>query len=374
MAEMASRRPEKIHALTSLRFFAALFVVLFHTLWSFLPFVRHESWFGRFISLGFISVSFFFLLSGYILGVVYLRSGIPLRPKDFLRARFARIYPLFFLTLVLDTPNLFLARLGTYGLKAAVVKTSISFLGNATMLHAWLLQLRGIDNPNWSLSVETLFYLSFPLLGVALWKLRGWSLWLVAALLYAGGQAVVMLVAPHINFDLAKFFPMLHLSTFALGILLARWQSLQTAGTGTRGIWPWVISLLSAAALAAVVTSSIPLPNANMYDGLMAPIFIGVIWAFSKDDWLPARLLQARWLVVLGEASFGLYLFHIPVFHLFEHLNWNAVTPLFPLYLAIAIGVSVLSFYFYETPMRKWILKQRRIHNKETMETASSAQ
>ena len=47
-------RPEKIHALTSLRFFAALFVVCFHALWifSFLPAVRHESAIGRLAGLG----------------------------------------------------------------------------------------------------------------------------------------------------------------------------------------------------------------------------------------------------------------------------------------------------------------------------------
>ncbi len=380
MAGAEVRRPEKIHALTSLRFFAALFVVQFHAMWGFLPSVTHETWLGRVVTLGFVSVSFFFLLSGYILGVVYLRGGGPVRARDFFRARFARVYPLFFLTLVLDTPNLFLARLGTYGLKSAVVKTSVTFLGNAAMLQAWILQLRGIDNPNWSLSVETIFYLSFPLLGVALWKLRGASLWLVAGLVYVGGQAVVLLVAPHLNADpdLAKFLPLLHLSTFALGVLVARWQSLQprrvSPGAAPWLVTPWLVALLAAAGFAAVVYFAPAIPTANLYDGLLAPIFIGVIWAFSHPEWLPAKLLSAKWLVVLGEASFGLYLFHIPVLHLFEHLGWSRRTPFFPLYLASAIGLSVVSFYFFETPMRKWILKRGRGHVKETMEVASDAQ
>jgi peptidoglycan/LPS O-acetylase OafA/YrhL len=78
--------------------------------------------------------------------------------------------------------------------------------------------------------------------------------------------------------------------------------------------------------------------------------------------------------VVLGEASYGLYLIHIPVLHLFLQLGWVRVPMLFPAYLAIAIGLSVLSFYYFETPTRRWLLQQRKIHVKETMEMASDAQ
>jgi peptidoglycan/LPS O-acetylase OafA/YrhL len=47
---------------------------------------------------------------------------------------------------------------------------------------------------------------------------------------------------------------------------------------------------------------------------------------------------------------------------------------MFPVYLGISIGLSVLSFYYFETPLRRWILKRRHTHVKETMEMASDAQ
>jgi len=376
-----TERPEKIHALTSLRFFAALFVVCYHAVWSFFPAVTHASVGGRIIALGYISVSFFFLLSGYILGVVYLRRGGPVAAKDFYKARFARVYPLFLLTLVLDTPNLLMSRIATYGMKSAVAKTAVTFLGNMAMLHAWFQPLRGIDNPNWSLSVETLFYLSFPLIGVALWKLRGAKLWVIAALLYVGGQAVVVATAHAVKGDGTEFFPLLHLSTFALGILLARWQFLSrerrggaAASKAGTGFGPWLAAAFALAGFASVVYWS---PNGTtplLCDGMLAPIFAAVIWAFSHSEWWPARLLSPSWLVVLGEASFGLYLFHIPVYHLFEWLKLEHVTALFPVYLGSAIGLSLVSFYWFETPMRKWILKRRPTHVKETVEAASDAQ
>src|SRR5260370_22071938 len=116
-------RNEKFNALTSLSFVAALYVVLHHVIRIYLPSIRPEGTLWRFIQLGWASVTFFFLLSGYILSVVYLCREGPVAPRSFFRARFARVYPLFLLTLVLDTPNLFLKRLAAFGLKIAALKT-----------------------------------------------------------------------------------------------------------------------------------------------------------------------------------------------------------------------------------------------------------
>jgi peptidoglycan/LPS O-acetylase OafA/YrhL len=370
-------RPEKIHALTSLRFFAALFVVCYHVVWSYFPWITRQSTLGRTILMGYVSVSFFFLLSGYILGVVYLRRGGPVAVKDFYKARFARVYPLFLLTLVLDTPSLLMSRIATYGMNSAVLKTAATFLANLLMLHAWFPQLRGIDNPNWSLSVETLFYLTFPLIGVALWKLRGSRLWLWTALVYVGGQAVVAMFAHFFESQTRELLPALHLSTFALGILLARWQFLsreKRAAKTTSHVGPWLALAFAVVSFAAVVYWSPDGTTPFLCDGMLAPIFAAVIWAFSHSDWWPARLLSPQWLVVLGEASFGLYLFHIPVYHFFEWMGWIHITALFPVYLGSAIGLSLASFYWFETPARKWILRRRPTHVKETVEAASDAQ
>jgi peptidoglycan/LPS O-acetylase OafA/YrhL len=90
--EKTPRAPERIHALTSIRFFAALYVVICHTLRSYVPFLWNDGVWGRAIGLGYISVSFFFALSGYILAFVYLRRGASVSPRKFFKARFARIY------------------------------------------------------------------------------------------------------------------------------------------------------------------------------------------------------------------------------------------------------------------------------------------
>jgi len=370
-------RPEKIHALTSLRFFAALFVVFYHTLWSAVPAITRTNLAGHILSLGFLSVSFFFLLSGYILGMVYLRSGKPLNKRTFLTARFARIYPLYFLTLIADTPFLLSSRIAQYGWTSAVVKTTITFIANIFMLQAWILALRGIDNPNWSLSVETVFYLLFPFIGIWIWKLRGPGLWIAAVVFWLGGQGIVYALTPHVIEETIKFNPLLHISTFALGIVLARWQTLQREKHGTspkHGASIAMALLLTLAICAALVHWLASVPMNNLNDGLMAPAFGCLIWAFSANRSLPARILSAPWLVVLGEASYGLYLIHLPVYHVYERLHLVGVRSLYPVYLCTCIGLSVLSFYLIETPVRKWILTRLQTRPKETMEAASDAQ
>jgi peptidoglycan/LPS O-acetylase OafA/YrhL len=372
-------RPEKLLALTSLRFFAALFVLSYHTfmIGRFPDLVNPDSMLGHFLFLGYVSVSFFFLLSGYILSMVYLKSGRAIRVGKFYLARFARIYPLYFLTLVADTPTLLLPRIAKYGLASGVMKTLVTFLGNAFLIQAWIVSLRGIDNPNWSLSVEAFFYLIFPAIGLALWKLRGASFWLAAAALYLGGQVIVTVAARHIAGSTPQFLAFLHPESFALGILLASWQVRGRQNAGARRASPvvfWMVLIAALAASFSVVYWFSLLPTVNLYDGLLAPIFACVIWTFSHSDWWPARVLSAPWLVVLGEASFGLYLIHMPVLHVFEHMGWNRNPMLYPVFLVLCIALSVVSFYYFETPMRKWILKGGKSHVKETMEMASDAQ
>ena len=369
--------PEKIHALTSLRFFAALYVVLFHTLPSTFPSLVQNQIFANIMYRGHVSVSFFFLLSGYILAVVYLKPGKTVNNRSFWVARFARVYPLFFLTLVADTPFLFLQRLHQYGFGSAIAKTSVTFLGTAAMLQAWVTAFKGINNPNWSLSVETFFYLTFPFVGVALWKLKGTRLWLTAFSIWVVSLGAVYFCVSWMLIVSVLQNPALHLGTFCLGILLARWQALEQQKQGISPRTNTTIALALLAALALFVSAAEFLPPVfvpYLNNGMLAPVFMLVVWAFSANHGLPAKVISPKWLVVLGEASFGLYLIHVPVDHVFMalHLSGNKVA--YPFYLGTCIGLSVLSFYFVETPTRRWILRKLKTRTKETMEMASDAQ
>jgi peptidoglycan/LPS O-acetylase OafA/YrhL len=323
-----------------------------------------------------VSVSFFFVLSGYVLAVVYLREGKQVDKRKFFVARFARIYPLFFVTLVLDTPPLLFDKIHRSGGAIGSVKTAAVFLGHIAMLQAWSVRFYGIDGPNWSLSAETFFYLCFPVLGFWLWKLRGAWVWVAAFCLYVGGQLLVLNLRPHPSSQMD--LPLLHLSTFALGILLARWQTSRAKREDATPIRAWQASGLLAVVFVALLLS-VKLTNSFsiidlLYTGLLAPVFAAMIWALSSTTTLASRWLCADWLVALGNASFALYLIHTPMLHLFEFFHWQKQPGAYPIYLVTCVGLSVLSFTAFETPVRVWLVDRIHARSLETKKEVSVAQ
>src|SRR3984885_10228833 len=353
-----------IYPLTSVRFFAASLVLFHHSVRIFLPVFSVRGVHGipedmaGIVSLAFpVSASFFFFLSGYVLSFVYLHNVQTLDKTNFFAARFARLYPLYFVVLVLDTPELLVPEIHRYGMKIGLTKTAGIFAANVVMLQVWKgSRLLRINLPSWSLCVEAFFYVCFPLLGVLLWKLRGARLWLTALALYAGGQALVWGMRPYLNLEMVLTLPPLHLSTFALGILLARWQSLNR--TQVR-LWQvsTVLGLSAGALLGSVLLVPFLRVPAPYNNGLLAPVFAGFVWALSVIPTPLSRWLCGRWLVALGNASYALYLVHMPILSLFVHFRW-VTHAFYPVYLALCVGLSLLSFRYFETPARLWLLER----------------
>src|ERR1700704_1436455 len=102
--DLETARP-RLPALTSLCFFAAFHVVIFH--FQAMQIVFGPAWFQKLSSIGYVGVSFFFVLSGFIL--VYTYAGRPMNVKNFWRARFARIYPAYAFSLLVTAPFFFFA-------------------------------------------------------------------------------------------------------------------------------------------------------------------------------------------------------------------------------------------------------------------------
>lgn len=342
------------HALTSLRFFAAFYVLLFHAVPVLLSTTSLPVWFDQLVSFGYVSVSFFFLLSGYILTVAYLGVRPKLRTRQaFYRARFARVYPLFMLTLLFDSPDWFVGHAKEFGGYAAALRPTCAILAaHLLMLQAWIPHLRGIDRPNWSLSVETFFYLIFPFVAPKIWKLRSRSVALLAGAIWISGLMLVFLFAGHISLDALMFMPAFHLGTFMIGIALARWQFLHQVRLEANGTTAyWLLAAALALSLATLVAAP-PASRAYLNDGLLAPIFILVVIAVSLNGCGPSTWLGNRYLRLLGDSSYALYLFHFPMLHYFQRLHLARGWLPFAIYVVICLIVSVLSFRYFETPWR----------------------
>jgi peptidoglycan/LPS O-acetylase OafA/YrhL len=369
----ALSRP-KIHALTSARFFAALYVVFFHTRWG----VTGGSAPDRLLSVGYSSVVFFFLLSGYILATVYLRAGKSVAPRGFYIARFARIYPLYIVSVFADAPFAIAVRIAKYGLWAAIARVSALLACSSFMMQMWFHMDAVVNIPTWSLAIETVFYLSFPFLGPLLWKLDKRSLAVSGVLLYIFSVLAHSILIRYDPDPVSGLFLPSYIATFAIGILVARWQTLLEQEGKKNHLsdgWAWVVFCGACLGFATVVYYSPWLLQKGIHFGLcLTPVFTALIWLLSSTQILPVRLLTAKWLVILGEASYGLYLVHLPVNHLFKQFHLTGSRVNYPLYLATCIGLSLLSFYFFETPVRRWILHRFHARTRETMEAASAAQ
>ena len=141
----AQRRPH-LRALTSLRFFAALLVLVFHYRHKALIFSNGLSEFG------YEAVSFFFILSGFILTYTYTTpKGLNVSVRDFLVTRIARIAPSYYLALALALP-IFLVK-GPWNAAPLVITMTQAWVPTSAM--AW-------TAPAWSLSNEMFFYLCYP--------------------------------------------------------------------------------------------------------------------------------------------------------------------------------------------------------------------
>jgi peptidoglycan/LPS O-acetylase OafA/YrhL len=363
-------RASNIYALTSVRFFAAMLVVFHHTVMLFLPALYkelsvnapHSFLTGLLLKLP-VSVNFFYLLSGYVMSLVYLCDGQPVDTQVFFPARFARIYPLYLLTLFLDAPFLLFEKIHRYGMAMGTVKTAAVFAAKSVLLQGWYPRwLAGIDTPNLTLTAETVFYLCFPLMGPQLWKLRGARIGTTALCLWIVGLLLVI-CGRHILPAISVVAPIYHLPTFAVGVLLARWHALyrtshrtgESAGESTpiRPQTACAVLALAATAIAAVAVAAAKYSMVDvLYAGLLTPVFAGVIWSLSAVATPFSRMLCADWLIALGNASFAVYLLHTPMAHLFEYLHWNSHPAMYAVYLAALVGLSLLSFTYFETPLR----------------------
>lgn len=95
----------------------------------------------------------------------------------------------------------------------------------------------------------------------------------------------------------------------------------------------------------------------TFHNGLFAILFAPLILLISYNrDGFISRLLQNRVLVLLGEASYGLYILQVPIFrfckYLFRKLNIVDVSLIFYLSLAVLIISSLVSYVFVERPLR----------------------
>lgn len=367
--EQPTSRPRKapgskLNALTSLRLIAALMVVIHHARGILLPVELTVP--------AIEAVSFFFVLSGFILTYSYHQRQYTLR--EFYVARLARIMPATVLSIAVfmllnqQAPNL------------ANPREMAITISNLLMVQAWIpisSYYFALNAVAWSVSVELGFYLLFPLLHRGLRRKSGQIMIIVVPLVIA---ALLFLISlwNNLPFDtrpdqnqatwvgLAYINPLARLKEFCAGILAAAvYIKLKERNS-------WILKsrwLLSVAEIILIGVLTIGFLNVSVpitkhptltsmfwYQIVIGILFGAVVTVFAAGEGLIAKALNQRWLLIGGEVSFSIYLFH-QILIMWQNknpwlLNWAPVQARFMLLLLIILVVSFTVWRWFERPMR----------------------
>lgn len=336
-SDVAVKRP-RVDSLTGLRFFAALYVVVFHQETTFAKRHLTSKPLITFLGHGYLAVSLFFVLSGFVLTYNYADRWGETRFSKFLVARFARIYPMYLLALLLQL---------RFYWRAATVITTLAVL---FMVQSWTVMPSQLPSewnfPAWTLSIEWFFYLCFPLLllGVEKMKNKTAGLWITALVSVAVGGVQAAIGGRHSWLAAHIPLPLLRLPEFYLGMLLARYQPSRSFS----GRLPILISVTAAILLLVL--------NTHRFVTLIVIPFAAIIWLLANEYSPLQRLLESRLLVLLGGASYAIYLLQLPL------RNWLVMktSPAGELananiYIPLLILVGIFLFLAFEQPTRSWI-------------------
>jgi peptidoglycan/LPS O-acetylase OafA/YrhL len=363
-AKPVKAKKERLPALSGLRILAALNIVFFH--------FSNPKWFGPFapiVANGYTSVSFFLMMSGFILAYNYeerARAG-KLKAKNFWIARFSRLYPVYMLALVVS-----LGMLVDEWHARTHAQFALGMVLTPLMLQGWSPSLSTFWNtPAWTMCTEAFFYLIFPVVillrrpqrlsGLLLWMLGLWAAGMVLPSLYMYFHPDGVLHANRYTngfwIRALKFTPPPHVPSFMFGIALADLD--RRIGRDAR-IRLWM-GLAGCAAVYAVLYYGDYMPFPMMHDGLLMPLFGLAILGLAGHNFL-AKIFGWYPFAVAGQASYCLYILHFNLWilihrwHMWKDLGLARFDPWIS--YATLVLVAVLVMFFFEKPVQKYIRRK----------------
>jgi len=341
--------PVTLGQLTGLRFVAAFAVLLSH-----LEFLAAEpgsraAWlYETVLRQGYCGVSFFYVLSGFILSQAYgdrLADGA-LRLRTYFLLRICRIAPLHWIMALLFA--------GWLAVSAGGMPGGGTIALNLALLHAWVPDPDvhySLNGPSWSLSDEMFFYAAFPWLCRVRGRRLAWGL--ACGVLLIAALAAVSLAGPGGYSPQAEWLfyvaPPVRLVDFVAGMLLHRiWRAGSARRLGGTGAELGAALAIPAAMLGF---SLLAVPMEVRWQLAWLPLMALAVLVFAQGTGALSHLLRGRWPMLLGEASFALYLTHRPLVTLASRL-WTGDPVLLALALPpVCIGISIAVFLLFERPL-----------------------
>ena len=404
-AESAGRRPD-VPALTGLRFLAAFSVLLAHgvaaTVTNNEPPQGAALWLTR--SSGF-GMTLFFVLSGFVIHYNYaglVSDGGPRGIAAFLWARFARLYPLFLLMMLIYV--LVSQRHVAYWtghpeqIDAIFQALPYFLLSIQSWIYkvidgGWLIDaIRGGSPPTWSISTEWFFYLAYPLIAWLILRARSPAVILVVVciwcVLWTSFSTGLWDRTPQIDtWAIGRFGPIagvqnhedsfvrwllyvspyLRIGEFVVGALTAqlyvalrrRDVTRRENAFGGAMFWAAAVSVLLVNYLEYSPDVAMTIFRKMNMNFALAPSVALLVFCAARYQGAASRLLTSRPAIALGEASYSIYLVHSIVLIAAVKLTGGVahgvaynVMELIVL-MTIVVAISLVLYAYYEAPARR---------------------
>ncbi len=354
--------------LTPLRGIAALWVVVFHFSEIVVKFVSTDQ--SLILTKGYLMVDLFFIMSGFIIYHIYYQSflsgisGINFRP--FIVARFARVYPLHFFTLLLFIV-IHVPRRGW----DRVFYNPRAIPTNLLLIHSFgIHKLFNWNVPTWSVSAEWWAYMVFPFLALFIYRKKETAIALLALFVILAYLSI-MFWLPRVNFfdpsaprrqnlDVTFDFGFLRgLAGFITGIIL---HKLYETGFLAKAFQKDITAFI-------VIVGCILCMHFAWNDGFAIILFFMLVYAFTLNCGILHTICDGRIAQYLGKISYSIYLMQLfPLIPLWGRIKLpglvyknNSATSGFwtgtgycLVYMLLVIGLAFLSYYTIEKPCRKY--------------------
>ncbi len=349
MSEAGAARQRAFLLLDGLRGFAALFVVSIHSrpLW------------GAGALHAYLAVDLFFILSGFVIAHAYERkldSGA-MTFGDFVKVRLVRLYPMYALAMLCALVLRVEHFRATDGLRAI----GLSWLLAAFFLPSMLgrgVSLYPLIPATWSLFFELLVNFAY----------ARWLSWLtsrrLAAVVGVAAVALIPLALSDGGFEAGGFWRWssvpwgLARSVFGIGIGVLMHRHREALWARLPNGIPWWLPLIPLGLVLALSADHARSVDAAVDLGATLVFFpLLVIWAARQQVGQEARLLM-----LLGSASYPVYVLHIPAMELVQRVAGASAAAMAPwsgvLFVLVVAALGIWLEQRVDEPFRQWLTRR----------------
>ncbi len=348
-----------INTLQSLRFVFAIMIFFHHYV---------VNGVGLFAAGGPCGVSFFMILSGFVMSAGYGEKV--LKPafdgKEFFIKRLIRLYPLHVLCL-----------LGFIVLNIMHLSAMdyIKLLPNVLLLQSWVpinsIYFSG-NAVSWCLTDMMFFYAMFPLLARLLNYGEVKKICLYFSLLLAIYFLIIIFLPDIYCHRLLYISPAFRLIDFFIGMLMFKiYHELESKGWGGKIVsWSYTkksgIEILFILFLVITIMVAPHLEKRYYYAALwwiIIPETVLLFALFNKSGGVISTLLKSKWMLVSGEISFSLYMIHQMgigvILSVFTKLGIDIPWQIeFCVCFLLILAASYIVYHYYEIPVSQYLKKK----------------